>query len=150
MTAPSNEKEILEQLTRTLEEQPFARLVGTKITHVERGRVELTVENRPELAQQAGFLHGGVIGYLADNSCAFAAGTVRPEGAAGLVTSEYKVNILRPATGTRVIARSEIVRAGRIQCVAEARIYCDEGGEEKLVAIALATLVYVYGNAKAV
>lgn len=135
----------LERATRVLTEQPFSMLVGAKVGRVERGHAELTVENRPELTQNNGYIHGGVIGYLADNASGCAASTVLPEGAVSLVTSEYKLNLLRPAIGTRATARGEVVKAGRRQCVVETRVYCaDDAGAEKLIGICLATLVYIF------
>lgn len=135
----------LERATRVLTSQPFSLLVGAKVGHVERGRAELMLENRPELTQNNGYIHGGVIGYLADNASGCAASTMLPEGAVSLVTSEYKLNLVRPAIGRRAISRGEVVKAGRRQCVVEARVYCEtDAGEEKLVAIALATLAYIY------
>lgn len=134
-----------ERVTRVLTEQPFSMLVGAKVGRVERGRAELTVENRPDLTQNNGYIHGGVIGYLADNASGCAASTMLPDGAVSLVTSEYKLNLLRPATGIRAISRGEVVKAGRRQCVVETRVSCaNEAGEEKLVAICLATLAYIY------
>lgn len=134
----------MERVTRLLTTQPFSMLVGAKVGHAERGRAELVVENRPDLTQNNGYIHGGVIGYLADNASGCAASTMLPEGAVSLVTSEYKLNLVRPATGRRAIARGEVVKAGRRQCVVETRVWCEDEGEEKLVAIALATLAYIY------
>lgn len=135
------------RVTRVLTTQPFSMLLGAKVGRVERGKAELIVENRPELTQNNGYIHGGVIGYLADNASGCAASTMLPDGAASLVTSEFKVNLLRPAIGARAIARGEVVKAGRRQCVAETRVWCEKDGEEKLVAIALATLAYIYPEA---
>lgn len=139
----------VERVTRVLTSQPFSMLVGAKVGHVARGRAELTLENRPDLTQNNGYIHGGVIGYLADNASGCAASTMLPEDAVSLVTSEYKLNLVRPAIGARAIARGEVVKAGRRQCVVETRIWCEEGGEEKLVAIALATLAYIYPGDRA-
>ena len=135
----------LERATRVLTEQPFSVLVGAKVGTVERGRAELSVENRRALTQNNGYIHGGVIGYLADNASGCAASTVLPEGAVSLVTSEYKLNLLRSVVGRRAIARGEVVKAGRRQCVVETKVTCaDDEGDEKLVAICLATLAYIY------
>lgn len=122
--------------------QGFMRLVGAKPGRIGRGFAEIHVHNRPEISQQHGFVHGGVVGFLADNVLAGAAGTVRPEGK-DVLTSEYKLNLLRPAMGDRITARGDVVKAGRTQCVVEARVYARDGGEEKLIAIALGTVAYV-------
>ncbi|MGD1935799.1 MAG: PaaI family thioesterase [Candidatus Phaeomarinobacter sp.] len=124
--------------------QPFTKLVGAQISAISDGHLELYVDNREELSQQNGFIHGGVIGYLADNACAAVAGTMRPEGALGAVTAEYKINILRPSVGERAIVRANMIRRGKSQCVTEARVSCLNNGEEKLVAVALATISYLY------
>ncbi len=122
--------------------QGFMRLVGAVPGKIGPGFAEIHVDNRPEISQQHGFIHGGVVGFLADNAMAGAASTMRPEGK-DVLTSEYKLNLLRPAMGDRITARGEVVKAGRTQCVVEARIYARDKGEEKLVAIALGTIVYV-------
>lgn len=124
--------------------QPFTRLLGTRIAEISAGTLTLAIDNRQELSQQNGFIHGGVIGYLADNACAAVAGTMRPDGALGAVTAEYKINILRPAVGDTAISRATIIRTGRSQSVTEARVSCITGTEEKLVAVALATISYLY------
>jgi uncharacterized protein (TIGR00369 family) len=124
--------------------QPFTQLLGTQLAEISEGSLALVIDNRPELSQQNGFIHGGVIGYLADNACAAVAGTMRPDGALGAVTAEYKINILRPAVGDRAISRGSVIRRGRSQCVTEAKVSCIAAGEEKLVAVALATISYLY------
>jgi uncharacterized protein (TIGR00369 family) len=143
-TGPLTPADLAARAGRALLDQPFTRLVGAYMGEVSHGRVEFIVDNRPELTQNHGFIHGGIIGYLADNACGAAASTVLPKGAISLVTSEYKISLLRPATGERAMARAEVIKSGRRQCVAQAHVYCQDKGEEKLVAIALGTLTYIY------
>ena len=144
---PINQEGLPDELSRvaaTVLGQPFTRLVGAQMSAIREGHLELYVDNREELSQQNGFIHGGVIGYLADNAMAAVAGTMRPEGALGAVTAEYKINILRPAVGERAIVRANVVRRGRTQSVTEAKVSCTHEGEERLVAVALATISYLY------
>ncbi len=134
----------LHRVATTVLGQPFTKLVGTQVSAISEGHLELYVNNREELSQQNGFIHGGVIGYLADNASAAVAGTMRPEGALGAVTAEYKINILRPSVGERAIVRANVIRRGKTQAVTEAKVSCITKGEEKLVAVALATISYMY------
>lgn len=138
-----SDQEQAERLTKAWMDQGFMRLVGAVPGTIRTGYAEISVDNRPEISQQYGFIHGGIIGFLADNACAGAAGTMRPTPDALTLTAEYKINLLRPAIGTRAIARGEVIKAGRTQAVVEAPVYCEDKGEEKLVAIALATVAYV-------
>lgn len=134
----------LRRVATTVLGQPFTQLVGAQMSAISEGHLELYVDNRDDLSQQNGFIHGGVIGYLADNASAAVAGTMRPAGALGAVTAEYKINILRPSVGDRAIVRANIIRRGKTQAVTEAKVSCINKGEEKLVAVALATISYLY------
>jgi uncharacterized protein (TIGR00369 family) len=118
--------------------QPFSRLLGVEIGAVAPGRVELRLATRPELLQQHGFAHGGVISYLADNALTFAGGTAMSSDA---LTSEYKINYLRPAVGELLIARAEAVNAGRTQAVCCCDVFAVKDGVEKLCAVAQGTIV---------
>ncbi len=91
---------------------------------------------RDELTQNFGFVHGGVLSYLADNCITFSAASVLGK----CVTSEYKINYLRPAIGERLIARSTVLSSGKRQATCECKIYVLYENEEKLVAVALGTI----------
>jgi uncharacterized protein (TIGR00369 family) len=118
--------------------QPFSRLLGVEIGAVAPGRVELRLAMKPELQQQHGFAHGGVLSYLADNALTFAGGTAMASDA---LTSEYKINYLRPAVGEVLIARAEAVNAGRTQAVCRCEVFAVKDGVEKLCAVAQGTIV---------
>jgi len=118
--------------------QPFSRLLGVEIGAVAPGRVELRLAMKPQLQQQHGFAHGGVLSYLADNALTFAGGTAMSSDA---LTSEYKINYLRPAVGELLIARAEAVNAGRTQAVCRCDVFAVKDGIEKLCAVAQGTIV---------
>lgn len=118
--------------------QPFSQFLGAELTAVGEGSAEIRVENRKELQQQHGFLHGGVIGYLADNALTFAGGLALGGDA---LTAEYKINYAKPALGDTFIARAEAIVTTRRQAVCTCSIFAVTGDEEKLVAVAQGTIV---------
>src|SRR3954452_20663428 len=124
----------------TLESQGFTRLLGAEVVSVEPSVVTMAVDRRPELLQQAGLFHGGVIAYLIDNATTAAAATVIDRAARTVITAEYKINLLSPSTGDRLTCRAEVVKPGRLLTVVEAKVTCRTEGEEKLVAVALASI----------
>ena len=85
-------------------------LVGAELTCFSPGRAELTIPITPQLKQQHGFVHGGVSSYAADNTLTAAGASVLGPAA---VTSEYKINYLRPAIGTALIARATVVYSSK-------------------------------------
>ncbi|WP_342381733.1 PaaI family thioesterase [Myxococcus stipitatus] len=128
---------LMELGQQVLAKQPFSTLLGTRLTRFERGEAELELPLRVELHQQHGFAHGGVLSYLADNALTFAGGSAMQ---VPVVTSEFKINYLRPALGTRLIARARALHAGRRQAVCHCDIVALTEQGETLVAVAQGTI----------
>ena len=124
----------------TLEQQGFTKLVGAQVVSVDPGVVVMALDRRPEVLQQNGLFHGGVIAYLVDNATTAAAGTVIDRTKRSVITAEYKINLVSPSIGDRLTCRAEVVKPGRLLTVVDAKVYCRVEGAEKLVAVALATI----------
>ena len=103
--------------------QKAMALIGASLTLVEPGTVEIALPYRDDITQQKGFVHGGIIGMIADTACGYAAFSLMPADCS-LVTVEYKINILSPAT-TALVARGEVVKAGRTLTIARAEVYAE-------------------------
>lgn len=129
--------EALARARTVLAQQPFSKLLGTDVTVMEDGKTTLELPLRDDLKQQHGFAHGGVVAYLADNAMAYAAGTVFDD----VLTVEMKINFTRPAIGERLIARGEVVTAGRRQAVTHGHVFVVDAGVEKLCAVAQGTIM---------
>lgn len=123
--------------------QAFSRLLGAELAALAPGRCELQLPLDGRLTQQHGFAHGGVVSYLADNALTYAGGTAMR---VPVVTSEFKINYLRPAVGERLLARAESVHVGRSQAVCRCEVFAVQGGAEKLCAIAQGTITRLPDN----
>jgi len=117
--------------------QGFMRLVGAEISELSRGTCAIAIDRRPELLQQHGFFHGGVTAFLVDNATTIAAATSRGQPA---LTAEYKLNLLSPAIGERLICRARVIKPGRQVAVVAADVFCVTDGVEKHTATALASI----------
>lgn len=124
--------------------QPFTQLVGFRINDLQPGRMELTLPMRTDLTQQHGFAHGGVVATLADIASAYAAFSLMPPDSAPL-TVEFKLNLLAPGKGKRLIARGEVLKPGRTLSFCETRIFGVEDNQEKLIATASVTMMCLMG-----
>ncbi|QID19691.1 PaaI family thioesterase [Nitrogeniibacter mangrovi] len=102
--------------------------VGAVMTHLAPGECTIELPYREELSQHHGYFHGGVIGMLADNAAGFAGYTLMPD-AASVLTVEYKINLLAPAAGERMIAEGSVVRAGRNLVITRAEVFVARGDE---------------------
>jgi uncharacterized protein (TIGR00369 family) len=128
-------------IKHTLENQGFTKLVGAKVVSIDPGVVVMALDRRPEVLQQNGLFHGGVIAYLIDNATTAAAGTMIDRATRSVITGEYKINLMAPSIGDRLTCRAEVVKPGRTLTVVEAKVFCRIDGADKLVAVALATIV---------
>jgi uncharacterized protein (TIGR00369 family) len=126
--------------------QRLMTTLGARIEAVEPGRVAIRLDFRDELTQQHGFLHAGAIAAVADSACGYAALTLMPSDAA-VLSIEFKINMLAPAKGDAIVARGEVIRAGRSVMVCRADVYSISGSTEKLVAAMQGTMMVVTGSA---
>jgi uncharacterized protein (TIGR00369 family) len=116
-------------------------LIGASLTAVEPGYVEIALPFRDDLTQQKGFVHGGILGMIADTACGYSAFSLMPAGCS-LVTVEYKINILTPARGS-LVAKGQVVKPGRTLTIARAEVYSEDG---KHVATMQQTLMMLAGS----
>lgn len=122
--------------------QQLMATIGARVEDVAPGRVVLRLPFRDDLTQQHGFLHAGTIAALADSACGYAALSLMPADA-GVLSIEFKVNMLAPAKGDAIVARAEVVRAGRTIMVCRADVVSVTGAEEKPVAAMQGTMMVV-------
>jgi uncharacterized protein (TIGR00369 family) len=121
---------------RVLASQPFSAFMGVRLETFEPGLAEILLDIREHHCQQHGFVHGGVISYLADSALAFAGGSVLGDS----LTLEFKINFLKPAMGLRLAARARVSGNGRSQAVCRCDVFTDDGQAEKLCATAQGTV----------
>ncbi len=120
--------------------QTVMTTIGASITRVKLGEVSVEVPFRSDLTQQHGFFHAGVVTMIVDTACGYAALTCMPAVAA-VLTVEYKVNFLSPASGEKLIARGRVLKPGRTLTVCFGEVHALKEGKEKLVATMLATMM---------
>ena len=162
--------DLLSMGRQTLASQPFSRLLGAELEVFREGAAEIRLPLRTELKQQHGFAHGGVLcdarpraalraksrklrdlavrtaqRFGADNALTFAGGSVL---GTGVVTSEFKINYVRPALGEALVARAAVVHAGKSQAVCRCDVFAVKDGVEMLVAVAQGSIVRMGGGAQ--
>jgi len=130
----------LEKLHRMFAAQPFMGLLGVVLVRADHGHCIMELPYRPDLSQQNGFFHGGVIGTLADNAGGFAGASVMPLDS-GVLTVEYKLNIFAPADGDTLIAKGHVLKHGKTLVITRVDLFTRRDGHDKPVATALQTLM---------
>jgi len=131
------ERRIRESFAR----QDYMATIGAELTSVAPGAVEIRLVVRPGLLQQHQFVHGGVVSAIADSAAGYAALSLLDEGQ-DVLTAEFKINLLAPAQGEHLVARSRVIRSGKRLSVCAADVFGVTGGKEACVATLLGTIAH--------
>lgn len=126
--------------------QGIMQLIGAELERVEPGLVQIALAFRPELSQQHGFFHAGILSTIADSAGGYAAFTLFPQDA-GVLTVEYKINLLAAADGERLTAVGRVLRFGRTLTVCQLDAHVDKGGKRTHCATGLQTMMSLVGRA---
>ena len=119
--------------------QGLMQTLGARLGGVEPGRVTIEMDLTSHISQQQGAAHAGAVAAIMDSAAGYSALTLTPVGTE-IVSVEFKVNMLEPALGDRIVARARVVRPGRRVTVCSAEAYAVANGAELLVATMLATM----------
>ena len=136
-----NEREV-QRLRSEFREVPFIAHLGLELSDIGRGWAETELVVAERHAQAQGLVHAGVLATMVDHTAGASGWTLAPPGSA-VVTVEFKINLLRPASGGRLVCRAEVIKPGRMVTVVEARVHSHRDAEAKLCAIATVTLAAV-------
>jgi uncharacterized protein (TIGR00369 family) len=134
-----------ERIRRSFDKQEVMRTIGATLSYVAAGETHIILPIRADLTQQHGYVHAGIIATIADSACGYAALTVMPDDAA-VLSIEFKINMLAPAEGLRLVARGRVIKPGRTIVVCGAEIHAERGDTEKLVATMTGTMMVVKGR----
>lgn len=145
MPLPPADADFAARVRASFERQAVMRTLGAALAEVQAGRVAIAMAHRPELCQQHGFLHAGIVSTALDSACGYAAFSLMPADAA-VLTIEFKVNLLAPARGPHFRFEGEVVKAGRTISVVEGKAWQLDGAKQSLVATMTATVMTVLGR----
>lgn len=142
---PAN-PDFLKRTVESFERQQVMKTLGVRIVRADAGFAELEMPYSQEFTQQHGFLHAGIVSTVLDSACGYAAFSLMSADAA-VLTIEFKINLMAPASGERFLFRAEVTKPGRTITVSDGKAYAvTAGGDEKLIATMTGTLMAVVGR----
>jgi uncharacterized protein (TIGR00369 family) len=125
--------------------QGLMSTLGASLLHIAPGAVDIVLSPSPSVSQQHGFVHAGAVSAIADTAAGYAALSLMPPGA-GVLTTEFKINLVAPAAGERIVARGRVIKAGRTLTLAQTEVFSETAGQERLIALLTATLMTIEGR----
>lgn len=129
----------------SFERQGAMRLLGARLVELRPGYCTIELPYREDLTQQHGYIHAGIVGAIADSAGGYAGFSLFPADAS-VLTVEYKLNLLAPAAGERLVAGGEVIKLGRTLAVTRGEVYAETEGRRTLCAIMQQTLIVLAGK----
>ncbi len=139
---PEHAADFAQRIRASFAKQGLMGTLGATLGRMSPGHVEIVLRPQLAISQQHGFVHAGAISAIADSAAGYAALSLMPANT-GVLTTEFKINLLAPATGERIIARGRVVKAGRTLTLAQTDIFAESEGPERLIALLTATMMAV-------
>lgn len=136
-----------DRVRESFAKQHAMTLIRASLPRVEAGQTEIHIPHWEGIEQQHGFVHGGVVGMIADSAAGYAAMTL-VSATDSVLTVEYKMNLVAPADGEKLIARGKVVRPGKTLIVTQAEVFAVQGAQEKLCALMQQTIMVMQGKAE--
>lgn len=137
-----DEDAIAARISASFARQPAMTLIGARLERVARGSVEIHLPFSPPITQQHGFLHAGILATALDSACGYAALTAMPADA-GVMTVEFKVNLLSPGAGDWFRLLGTVRKSGRTIVFSEGEAFAVSAEGEKLIATMTATMMSI-------
>jgi uncharacterized protein (TIGR00369 family) len=125
--------------------QGAMKLMGARIEEVAPGYCAISLVPRPEVAQQHGYVHAGVVSAIVDTAGGYAGFTLFPVDSS-VLTVEFKLNLMAPAAGDRLVAEGFVIKSGRTLCITRGEVHAERNGTRTLVALMQQTLMVMHGK----
>ncbi|MBL0166332.1 MAG: PaaI family thioesterase [Propionivibrio sp.] len=145
----AQDPQFAERVRASFQRQQAMALIGASLPVIEAGYTEIHLPHKAEITQQHGYIHGGVVGMIADSAAGYAASTLTAHET-GVLTVEYKLNLLAPAEGQLLIAEGSVIRYGRTLIVTKADVFAIKDGKKTLCAVMQQTIMTLHGKKESI
>ncbi|MBK7422449.1 MAG: PaaI family thioesterase [Propionivibrio sp.] len=145
----AQDPQFAERVRASFQRQQAMALIGASLPVIEAGYTEIHLPHKAEITQQHGYIHGGVVGMIADSAAGYAASTLTAHET-GVLTVEYKLNLLAPAEGQLLIAEGSVIRYGRTLIVTKAEVFAIKDGKKTLCAVMQQTIMTLHGKKESI
>lgn len=133
------------RVTDSFHRQGLMRTFGAELGNIRPGFVEIRLPYDEKLTQQHGFIHAGAVSAIVDGAGGYAAFTLYQPGD-GVLTVEFKINMMAPAEGDMLVARGQVIRPGKTLTVTTGEVVAVKDGQETTCAIMQQTIMRITGR----
>jgi uncharacterized protein (TIGR00369 family) len=146
MTFAAPDPDFAARVRDSFSRQNAMGFIGARLTRIEPGLAEIELPYRDELTQQHKLFHGGISTMIADSAGGYAAYSLFP-ATSSVLTVEFKISLLAPAAGEKLVARGRVLKPGRTLTVCDLEVQAIRNGEATPVLKGLQTLICLHDRA---
>ncbi|HZV55700.1 MAG TPA: PaaI family thioesterase [Rhodocyclaceae bacterium] len=129
----------------SFDRQGVMAFIGAELTELRPGWCEIRLPWRPELTQQHGYFHAGIISTVVDSAAGYAGFSLMPP-ASSVLSVEFKLNLLTPGDGELLIATGEVIKPGKTLVITRGEAYVVKGDRTTHCATMQQTLMTMHGK----
>jgi len=144
-TFVANDPGYAQRVRASFARQGAMALIGAEMTELAPGYCAISIRPKPEILQQHGYVHAGIVATIVDSAGGYAGFTLFPADSS-VLTVEFKLNLLAPATGDRLVAEGFVIKPGRTLAITRGEVHAESGGKRTLVALMQQTLIVMHGK----
>jgi uncharacterized protein (TIGR00369 family) len=145
MTYEPKDPDYVTRVTESFARQHFMNFISARLEKIEPGFCEIAVPYNLNITQQHGFFHAGIIGTIADNAAGYASYSLM-DADSSILTVEFKLNLISPADGDRLIGQSHVLKYGKTLTICRSDVFIEKNGIRKLCAASQSTLIELRGK----
>jgi uncharacterized protein (TIGR00369 family) len=145
MAFQAQDPEFASRVRASFDRQGAMRLIGAELTRIEPGLATIELPYRADLTQQHGFFHAGMTATIADSAAGYAAYSLFPADSS-VLTVEFKINLVAPADGERLVATGRVNKPGRTLTICEFEVVAMKNSVPTVCALGLETLICLAGK----
>jgi len=139
----ARDPDFVQRVRDSFARQRVMAFIGAALEEVAPGYARIALPYRRELSQQHGYFHGGIVGTIADSAAGYAGYSLMASDTS-VLTVEYKLNLMAPADGERLVAHGKVIRPGKNLVITEADVFVLKDDEERQCAVLLQTLMCMH------
>lgn len=130
------------RISESFARQGLMTTLGATLESIQPGYVEIHMPFSEALSQQHGFFHAGGIASIVDTAGGYAGASLFGPNE-GILTVEFKLNLMAPADGERLIASGKVIKTGRTLTVTQGEVLIEKSGKRTVCALMQQTLMRI-------
>ena len=134
------DSKIQARIQNSFDAQTMMRTLGAKLLKADEGLAEIEAPILSGSLQQHGYAHACLAFAIGDSAAGYAALSLMPDDHE-VLTTEIKINLLAPATGSLLIACGSVIKPGKRLVIVQSDVFSLINNQKTHIAHLVGTMI---------